>query len=623
MACSVWTVDFETMPIGQRPDSYPPEPVGVAVRPPEGPSLYLAWGHPENNTCHRSDALRCLGEAWDSGLPILFHNAKFDLAVCYERLGLPPLAWDRVHDTMFLAFLLDPYAKSLGLKQLAEIWLGVPPAERDAVADWVLANKARLPLTPDGKAPTRKNAGAWTGYAPVELVAPYARGDTERTWRLFQIMHPAVMQAGMGAAYDVERQMLPILMANEREGIRADLGALERDVAGYTRWMGAVEDWLRQRLNSQGLNFDADADVAEALTRCGVVTEWKQTATGRPSVSKMNLHPDQFSDKAVAAALGWRNRAKTCLTMFMEPWRAQAGRRGGRISCDWNQVAGENGGTRTGRPSTRNPNFLNISKSFEDRNDGYAHPAHIAGLPDLPHVRRYILPDEGHVLNGRDFSGQELRVFAHFEQGDLMRQYAANPKLDVHAYVGERIAALTGQTLPRGNIKVLNFQAIYGGGVPAAAKVLRCSLEQARQFKAFHDSALPGRRILADALSLILRGNSAVRTWGGRLYRREVLRVENGQARDFDYRMLNYLVQGSAADITKRAILDMVADPAYASRFLLQVYDEILVSSPVECAAEQSQVMRRAMEGVALRVKLLTDPETGPTWGAMEEFTDV
>ncbi|PIV74802.1 MAG: hypothetical protein COW55_07940, partial [Rhodobacteraceae bacterium CG17_big_fil_post_rev_8_21_14_2_50_65_11] len=79
----------------------------------------------------------------------------------------------------------------------------------------------------------------------------------------------------------------------------------------------------------------------------------------------------------------------------------------------------------------------------------------------------------------------------------------------------------------------------------------------------------------------------------------------------------------SAADITKRAILDMVADPAYASRFLLQVYDEILVSSPVECAAEQSQVMRRAMEGVALRVKLLTDPETGPTWGAMEEFTDV
>ncbi|PIV74804.1 MAG: hypothetical protein COW55_07950, partial [Rhodobacteraceae bacterium CG17_big_fil_post_rev_8_21_14_2_50_65_11] len=108
MACSVWTVDFETMPIGQRPDSYPPEPVGVAVRPPEGPSLYLAWGHPENNTCHRSDALRCLGEAWDSGLPVLFHNAKFDLAVCYERLGLPPLAWDRVHDTMFLAFLLDP-----------------------------------------------------------------------------------------------------------------------------------------------------------------------------------------------------------------------------------------------------------------------------------------------------------------------------------------------------------------------------------------------------------------------------------------------------------------------------------------------------------------------------------
>ena len=626
----VWTLDFETMPIGPRPDHCPPEPVGLAVRAPGGESRYLAWGHPSGNNCAREDALGVLRSAWDSGIPILCHNAKFDLSICYEKFGLPQLPWDRVHDTMFLAFLLDPYARTLGLKQLADVWLGMPPEERNTVDEWVLANKDRLPRFPFIKnskgepnaAPTKKSAGAWIGFAPAELVGPYAIGDVERTWRLFQTMHPAVIRAGMGEAYDVERQILPILMENERIGLRVDVDTLRKDVSVYTTWFNYIEEALRVRLNSGGLNFDSDEDVADALERCGIVTEFAQTATGKRSVSKNNLRPEQFNDPQVAQALGWRNRAKTCLKMFMEPWLEQAERRGGVISCDWNQVASPDGGTRTGRPSTRNPNFLNISKDFEDKGDGYAHPDFIAGLPKLPLVRRYILPDEGHVLNGRDFQGQELRVFAHFEQGDLMRQFQANPSLDVHAYVGGKITEMTGQDLGRGKIKILNFQAIYGGGIPAAQAAMRCTYDEARRFKAFHDSALPGRKILSDTLSGILRSGMAVRTHAGRLYVRETPKMVDGRMRDFDYRMLNYMVQGSAADVTKRAILNAVNHPDYNSRFLLNVYDELVFSSPAEDAMRQSLVMKEAMESVPLRVALLTDPEQGPNWGEMKEFKD-
>lgn len=617
----VWTLDFETQAIEQRP-AYPPEPVGLAVRAPSGASQYMAWGHPTGNNTTREDALRALHVIWDSGLPVLCHNAKFDTAVAMERMGLPALPWDRVHDTMFLAFLLEPHARTISLKPLAEKWLGMPPDEQDAVADWVMAHRADMPLLPNGKRVSRKSAGAFIGRAPAELVAPYAIGDVERTWRLFQVMYPAALERGMGEAYDVERQLMPVLMENERVGIRLDMERLERETDIYTQWFDWVEGWLRTRLNSQGLNFDADADVADALDRCGIVTDWVLTPTGQRSVSKDNLHPSQFHDPQVAQMLGWRNRAKTCLKMFMEPWLAQGRARGGVMSAEWNQVAGEHGGARTGRPSTRNPNLLNISKDFDNKDDGYVHPSFIEGLPPLPLVRHYITADEGHVLNGRDFKSQEIRVFAHFEQGDLLRQFQADPELDVHDYVGAQIERIAHQHLGRGRVKILNFQGIYGGGVPAAQKAMRCTLAEARAFKDMHDKALPGRRILSDELTTIVRSGRAVRTYGGRLYTRAPLRYVDGRMRDFDYKMLNYLVQGSAADITKRAILRMLAHPDYNSRFLLNYYDEIVVSSPEEDWKRQSEIMREAMEGVPLRAKLLTDPEVGRNWGDMVEVKE-
>src|SRR6185437_13507130 len=115
---------------------------------------------------------------------------------------------------------------------------------------------------------------------------------------------------GMGAAYDRERQLLPILMENEEQGIRVDLEGLERDIAAYQGHMDTVEAWLRAELHASGLNLDADQDVASVLLSTGAVPADKWTRTkatkahpnGQLSVSKEVLTPDCFTDWRVASA---------------------------------------------------------------------------------------------------------------------------------------------------------------------------------------------------------------------------------------------------------------------------------------------------------------------------------
>lgn len=629
----VWTVDFETMPIGPRPEHFPPKPVGVAIRNLEGVSRYYAWGHPEGNNCSEEEARNALIEAWTSPEPIVFHHAKFDMAVAYEHWHLPKLPWQKFHDTMFQAFLVDPYARTIGLKQLAVTYLGMNPDEQDAVVQWVLDHKEQVPLfefvtnskkEPYGK-PTKSNAGAWIAFAPAQLVGPYAIGDVERTWGLFQTFSPMITEANMTDAYDTERQVQPIFYENERDGLRLDVDLLREDVDTYQKAFEFTEEWLRWRLNSPGLNFDADDDVSEVLFRTGMVSNWTKTKTGKRSMSKTLLHPRDYADQEVAQMLGYRNRLKTCLTMFMIPW-LEMGEKWGKISTNWNQVQSPDGGTRTGRPSATKPNLLNVSKNFEGRPDGYEHPAQFQ-IPPLPLVRRYILSDEGAVVIKRDFSGQELRMFAHFEQGDLLAQYQKNPDLDVHHYVGENFADLTGQMhwtedASRTPLKAMNFQGMYGGGAPALAQALYIPIEKARELKAFHNKALPGRKILSDTLSGVLRCGYAVRTWGGRLYNRPPLKMVDGEMRDFDYRMINYLIQGSSADMTKRAMVELTNHPDYDARFMLQVYDELNVSAEYAKAPKQMEVMKDVMESVKMRVQMRSDGSVGLNWGAMKKIND-
>jgi DNA polymerase I-like protein with 3'-5' exonuclease and polymerase domains len=617
----VVAIDFETYPIAQRP-AYPPRPVGASIKLPGEASRYMAWGHVSGgNTCTEADAAEVLHKVWDSGAPLLFHNAKFDLEVAQVAFGLPILTWQRIHDTMFLAFLADPHAHSLALKPLAEKLLGWAPEERDDVAAWVWGHRAAL-IAEHGGTVSRAKAGAWIWAVPGTEVAPYAEGDTERTFALYQHLLPQIERAGMAEAYARERQLLPMLLANEQEGMRVDLERLEADIYAFSSAFDGAEDWLRGELRAGGLNFDADQDVASVLVERGIVMEgdFPRTApskahpAGQLSMSKENLRPESFTGNngaQIASVLGYRNRLATCLKTFMTPWRDQARINGGRITTNWNQTRGGEGGTRTGRPSTNKHNFLNISKSFDGRDDGYVHPE---GMPPLPLCRSYIMPDEGHIFLHRDFSGQELRVFAHFEQGALWQAYQDDPKTDPHAFIGAELSAVTGRELGRGVVKTLNFQGIYGGGLPLLQRKLRVTHAEAAELKAFHNRALPGRLILNDEITRLVRRGEPIRTWGGRLYYPE----PNGpDGRDKIYKLINYLVQGSAADLTKQVMIDWHDHPDRTARFMVAVYDEIDASAPTPEAEAQMALLREVMEATRLSVPMRSDGKWGLSWGSL------
>lgn len=625
MIPEVATVDFETHPIQPRP-KFPPEPVGVSIKWPGHKSKYYAWGHPSGNTCRRSDALSELYRVWDSGISVLFHNASFDAAVAHERLGMPLLPWHRMHDTMFLLFLYNPHSQSLGLKESAEEILDWPPEERDAINDWVWEHRKELKAKYDKPITRQKGKvtklGEWIHACPGDLVAPYAEGDTDRTEALFKFLYPYVRRTGMMQAYDRERRLLPLLMENERTGLRADRAALERDIPVYQSALERVEVAMRHYLNAPDLSFDNDRDLADAFVKANAIKpdRWVLTEKSKQlSVAKDALPPDAFVDPLFASAFGYRNRLVTCLKMFMVPWLELASTNDGYIPTNWNQVRNSRGGARTGRPSMTKPNMLNVSKTWDERGDGYVHP-NALNLPLLPLVRVYILPDENELFIHRDFNGQEVRIFAHFESGDLLRQYLANPELDPHGWVKDEIAKMTGRIMDRTSVKVMNFQSIYGGGVNAISEKLRCSMAEAKQFKQFHDQALPGRKILNDEIVRLVRRGEPIRTWGGRLYYCEPPSRINGRLQTWEYKLINYEIQGSAADMTKEAICRWhEGGGATAARFLLTVYDEINLSSPRKHAKESMQFLREIMDGMELDCPMRSDGKIGESWGTLEK----
>lgn len=629
----VVTIDFETDAVCNRP-AYPPLPCGMAIKYPGRRAEYLAWGHPTGNNSTLAHAKTALAVTVSSGLPVLFHNAKFDLEVARVHLGFDLTRngarqpWANVHDTAFLLFLLDPHAISHGLKQAAHKHLDWEPEEQQVLAGWVWEARKQLVQTYGGRV-TRGgakgsvyagNAAEWYSKAPGDLVGRYAIGDVDRTAALFAKLWPLVQAQDMGEAYDRERRLLPILMDNERVGIRCNIERLAEDVERYSGVLLSVEDRLRARLGCPDLNFDADQDYAHALIASGVVPEHAFARTAKRGdfkVSKETLTPDCFTDPRVASAVGYRNRLKTSLDMFMRPWLEQGGARDGWVSTNWHQTRGGGGGTRTGRPSTSNPNFLNISKDFTSKKDGYEHPAFLQ-VPDLPLVRRYLLPDKGGTWLHRDFSGQELRIFAHFEDGDLAAQYRRDPAVDVHAWVQQRIRDLTGVELERTRVKNVTFSRLYGGGVGAIERQAKCSSRaEAQQLADYHDNALPGRKALNDDIVRQFRLGEPIRTWGGRLYFCEPPR--DGQS--FEYKGINYLIQGSAADITKQAIIEWHDHPDLdpETRLLTTVYDEINITTPGDCAVDQMRVLKDVMNKDRIDVKMLSEGKIGATWGDLEK----
>lgn len=632
-APDVITIDFETDPIVSaiRP-GYPPKPVSFSMQWPtdKKPKAFM-WGFPSGNNTTlpkaKAELKRAVEAAKRRKAALLFQNGKYDWEIICDLLGIDvqSLGWEQIHDLMYLLFLDDPHSPSLELKPAAERILGEPPTELDAMHQWCCENvRKNFP---------KSKVGEYISRMPGRLVEPYQNGDVRRTLRLFNKLYPEIVARGMLDAYDRERELMPIFLANERGGIRVDVAALRRDIKIFQAEREKADAWLRKRLKAPRMNINSNAEFAEALAANRLVADedWVINKDGSRSVSKANFTEDMIRDKKVHHVFGYRNRLGTCLKMFMEPWLAQAEINGGRITTHWNQVRQPGGGTRTGRPSTDEHNFLNLSKDWYDKGDGYVHPEFLRVL-ELPLVRKYVLADPYSLFLHRDYNQQELRIMAHFEDGPLMEAYLQNLRMDVHDQVKALILEVTGVDWDRRPVKIANFRALYGGGAPAAAAGIGCSLAEAKALLDARSKALPGETMLKKQIKALSNQGDPIITWGGREYYVEPPGWSERFQRHmtYEYKLLNYLVQGSAADATKEAILRYHRHPKKNGRFLVTVYDEINTSSPQEkreklrrlAAMEEMAVLRECMESIEFDVPLLTDGKWGLAWGTLEKFKE-
>ncbi len=593
------TLDFETEAIVGNPLVHPPKPVGLAVMFEHDPSTYIT-----NWDDMKVVWLTALG----SNESLLFHHAPFDLSVGLHWLGGTEPNWERIHDTVFILFQHDPYSDSLALKPSADLYLDLPPQEENELHEWILAN------VPEA---TPKTAGAYICLAPVHLVAPYAKGDVLRTRLIFDKFINGISKE----AYDRERRLSPLLRASSVKGIRLDRERLEMDTNACLKSMSTCDDRIFQRLKCKEFNIGSGVQLANALESAGLVDEWiltppsKTYPNGQRSTAKDNLIK-VCKDEELVKLLVYRSTMKTCTGTFMLPW-LEFSKEDGRVHTEWNQVANDEGrraGARTGRLSSSRPNFQNPPNPF-----GLSIPD---GLVSLPNMRSYLLPEEGHIWIKRDFSSQEIRILAHFEDGALMESYIADPFLDPHEMARQMIYTMINVLYERKDVKITGFSIIYGAGVPGLAHQLGRPRGEAFDLREAYFKAMPAAQQLATSTRARGRSGGHITTWGGREYCTEPSKVINGQMRSFEYKLLNYLIQGSAGDQTKQVLCDWWEDfKGPETVFMTTIHDEFNISAPVDTWRHEMSALRFSMDQSLFDVPMRSEGSYGENWGSLVKMT--
>lgn len=639
-------VDFETEAIGPRPGHFPPKSVGLAVKVPGRLSRYLSWGHPSQNNSRREAATNLLRKVFVNN-EIVCHNAAFDLQVSERWHGLPfPRKY---HCTQILAFLHNPHEPSFELKKLAPKYCGFAADARDELKEWVLAN------IPEA----RKKKSEWGAYicrAPGDIVGKYAKADVEMTLKLFKFLHAKVTKdLGMLPAYQRELDLVPIMITLERRGVDVDVHALEKDLPGIEKALETIERKIRLRLKAPGLDIDKKGALADALDAAGKITDWPLTKKGLDLQDAGMLDVDDVDDyrstshKLLKRALNdsflyhllvVRGKLATSLRTFARAWTER--NNNGKIFISWASTRhdkSESGalGARTGRLSS-SPNFQNVAGApkltrYEivkgDSAEAKKEKKQLLEIYSLlPNLRKYVIPGTNNAFVVRDYSQQEMRLLAHFENGPLLAEYLSNPKLDIHAHVAELIYRITGIDMrakeDRTPVKVINFGRIYGMGKDKLADTADIDVDLAGMLMRAHKLALPGVTALDDDLKQIGMDGGLIKTLGGRKYAAEEPRfvVKNkitgdGRWYRFEYKLLNYLIQGSAADMLKIALTELFRK---GLDVVLTIHDEIVVCAPQNIAHEAMRELKETMESIKLDLPVLSDGEIlYNNWGEMKK----
>jgi DNA polymerase-1 len=423
-------------------------------------------------------------------------------------------------------------------------------------------------------------------------------------------------------AYKRECDLMPMLLDNSAQGIPLDAKRLAKDTKHYETVLAETERhlrmlWPKEIGGTAPANFDSGDELAEALEKNKRI-RLPKTPTGRTSTAKDSLM-SCLPDGRVKGLLLYRSAIEKCLSTYMRPWLAQ----GKALHCNWNQVRNyDDDGARTGRLSS-SPNLQNLTNP-EKYDELYALMQGWCCAFDwvtFPNLRSYLVAPKGMVLFSRDYSQQELRLLAHYEDGVLAEAYRANPDLDLHVFVKDLINEVTNIGIERKPTKTINFGKVYGMGIKKLAASLKISEERAADLMGAYDHALPSVKALQREVNAIGKRGEFITTLGGRRYYSPPSeRDDDGGIRTFEYKLLNYLIQGGSADQTKEAMRNWWGRiKGTDTRFLMSIHDQIVGCCPKGMVKRESAILNECMiDAFKLDVPVKTDPTYGKNFGEMK-----
>ena len=564
------------------------EVVGIAVAV-LGRKFYFPIAHKEGPNMDRKKTLEWFKDTMACDAIKIFHNAMYD--VCWIRkLGIKINGL--IVDTMIAASLVDENRFQYSLNALGWDYLGHGKSE----VALVQAAKSR------GLDP---KADMW--QLPAMEVGTYAEKDAELTLELWQMMKKEIIHQDIESIFNLETDLFPCLVDMKFKGVRVDV---ERAHIMKGQLSKKEEMLLTEIKKETGLDCQiwAARSIAKIFDQLNLPYERTEKSQA-PSFTKNFLqeHKHPLVTKIAKA----REINKTHTTFIDTIIRYE---HKGRIHADINQIRSDQGGTVTGRFSYSNPNLQQLPARNKDLG---------------PMIRSLFLPDEGCTWGCFDYSQQEPRLVVHYASlykfpsvYDVVDAYNNDSTADFHQTVADMAQ------IPRSQAKTINLGLFYGMGKTKLQAELGVTKEKAEELFNQYHARVPFVKQITNAASNRAQERGQIRTLLGRLCRfplwepnsygmhkalphEEALQEHGpGIKRAYTYKALNKLIQGSAADMTKKCMLELYKEGIIAH---IQIHDELDLS--VESPEHAKKIIEIMENAVTLEVPNKVDYESGETWG--------
>ncbi|WP_435230314.1 DNA polymerase I [Pseudopelagicola sp. nBUS_20] len=565
--------------------------VGVSLSVEPGQACYIPTGHKKGvsddlfGNEDLAEGQLALEEVLELLRPVLedpsvmkiFQNAKYDCKI-FKRYGINVAPID---DTMLMSYAMHAGLNRHGMDALSQGYLN------------------HLPIPIKTLLGTGKSAITFD-RVPIENAVKYAAEDADITLRLWKKFKPQLHQARVTTVYEtLERPLSPVLAEMEMHGIRVDRDALNRMSNAFAQKMAGYEMELYE-LAGHEFNVQSPAQVGAILFEEMGLEGGKKTKTGQWSTPADVLEDLAATHDFAARVMDYRQLQKLKST-YTDALQDHINVDTGRVHTSYVQT-----GANTGRLSSTDPNLQNIPvRSEEGRR-----------------IREAFVSEAGKTLVSLDYSQVELRILAHIAQIDELKQ-AFREGQDIHAMTASEMFDVPMEEMTpavRSRAKAINFGVIYGISGYGLARNLRIPRSEAQNFINRYFERFPGIRAYMDATKAFAKENLYVQTLFGRKIHMPQINAKGPHAGFAARAAINAPIQGTAADIIRRAMIRMPQAIAHLpAKMLLQVHDELIFEVENAAVEDTIQVAREIMQGAAepavkLDVPLIVDAGQGQNW---------